>query len=83
MQCVHLQMQCVHLQMPFGHLELPGGVPRGPYDMSELPTLRTRVNMETLSQYQRDFLRARRSKSLVGVAPPLSFSAKSFLFLFL
>ena len=28
---------CVHLAMPFGHLELPGGVPRGPYDMSELP----------------------------------------------
>ena len=28
-------------------------------------------------------LRARRSKSLVGVAPPLSFSSKSFLFLFL
>ena len=27
----------MHLAMSFGHLELPGGVPMGPYDMSELP----------------------------------------------
>ena len=44
MQFVHLQMQFTHLQMPFGHLELPGGVPRGPYDMSELP-------IENLGEY--------------------------------
>ena len=37
--CIWRTSRCtfVHLAMPFGHLELPGGVPRGPYDMSELP----------------------------------------------
>ena len=34
----------VHLAMPFGHLELPGGVPRGPFDMCELP-------IENLGEY--------------------------------
>ena len=36
--CIWRTSRCtfVHLAMPFGHLELPGGVPRGPYDMSEL-----------------------------------------------
>ena len=34
---VHLAHPFVHLAHPFVHLALPGGMPRGPYDMSELP----------------------------------------------
>ena len=34
---VHLAHPFVHLAYPFVHLALPGGIPRGPYEMSELP----------------------------------------------